>query len=342
MRKRVQRKDVGEDVWFRFKDSRRAMFHLGTQTYPAKLVDLPSIIESQKTLNSRQLYKTADICQMLLVEPQALDSTNLGTGAGGGGEKSFNLEEFIYPHGITPPLKWVRKRRFRKRINRMTIESVEQEVERLLEVDAKALEVEFDILENVDPDMSDSEFEPRAMDAATPGSAMGEDGYAESGTGRPGEDGEEEEEDEMDMELAAEIDRAFEEEAASDSEEEVGGQREVGESESETGSEEESEEEEYESDESGEEDEEEEEAEEADAGGERQRRRLLAEEIADLERACERKAAEVARAGNPVIKKRLEDVLGKLTRDLEMRRAQREEMRRGREERRRVRREVKK
>ena len=32
--------------------------------------------------------------------------------------KSFNIDEFIWPHGITPPLHWVRKRRFRKRVNR--------------------------------------------------------------------------------------------------------------------------------------------------------------------------------------------------------------------------------
>ncbi|KZO90520.1 hypothetical protein CALVIDRAFT_551594 [Calocera viscosa TUFC12733] len=324
VRKRVQRKEVGDDVWFKFKDSRRAVFHVGAHSYPAKLVDLPSIIESQKTLDGKQMYKVADICQMLLVEPERLEGTERQ------GDKSFNIDEFIYPHGITPPLRWARRRRFRKRINKMTIETVEQEVERLLEQDAKAVQVEFDVLENVDPDMSDSEFEPRAFDAATPASGMGEeDGYGEP---LPGE---ESEEDEMDMELAAEIDRAFEEEGRSESDEEGGRDPVLGGSETETGSDEEEYEEEYDSeDEEGDEEEEEEDAE--DAGGERQRRRLLAEEIADLERACERKAAEVARAGNPVIKKRLEDVLGKLERDLEMRRAQREEMRRGREERRRA------
>lgn len=31
---------------------------------------------------------------------------------------NVNIDEFIYPHGITPPLHHVRKRRFRKRINR--------------------------------------------------------------------------------------------------------------------------------------------------------------------------------------------------------------------------------
>ena len=33
-------------------------------------------------------------------------------------ERGFNIDEFIWPHGITPPLHHVRKRRFRKRVNR--------------------------------------------------------------------------------------------------------------------------------------------------------------------------------------------------------------------------------
>jgi len=52
-------------------------------------------------------------------------------------QKSFNIDDFIWPHGITPPLHHARKRRFRRRVNRRTIESVEQEVERLLEQDAR-------------------------------------------------------------------------------------------------------------------------------------------------------------------------------------------------------------
>ena len=33
-------------------------------------------------------------------------------------QKNFNVDEFIWPHGLTPPLHHVRKRRFRKRVNR--------------------------------------------------------------------------------------------------------------------------------------------------------------------------------------------------------------------------------
>jgi transcription initiation factor TFIID subunit 7 len=58
-------------------------------------------------------------------------------------QKSFNIDDFIWPHGITPPLQYVRKRRFRRRVNRRTIESVEQEVERLLEQDALAEDVKY-------------------------------------------------------------------------------------------------------------------------------------------------------------------------------------------------------
>jgi transcription initiation factor TFIID subunit 7 len=32
--------------------------------------------------------------------------------------KTFNVDEFIWPHGITPPLHYARKRRFRKRANK--------------------------------------------------------------------------------------------------------------------------------------------------------------------------------------------------------------------------------
>ena len=48
-------------------DSRRAVFHIGNNLYSAKLVDLPCIIESQKTLDSKQMFKVADICQVAYI-----------------------------------------------------------------------------------------------------------------------------------------------------------------------------------------------------------------------------------------------------------------------------------
>ena len=48
-----------------FLDSRRAVFHIGNNLYSAKLVDLPCIVESQKTLDNKQMFKVADICQVV-------------------------------------------------------------------------------------------------------------------------------------------------------------------------------------------------------------------------------------------------------------------------------------
>lgn len=135
LRKMVATRDVQDDVWFKFKgmfsssepsslvcskrslDSRRANFHIGNTTYDAKLVDLPAIIESQKTLDNRQMFKVADICQMLVVENPVPD-TNPDASGTASGAQNFDVKDFIWPHGITPPLRHVRKRRFRKRVNR--------------------------------------------------------------------------------------------------------------------------------------------------------------------------------------------------------------------------------
>ena len=134
-------------------------------------------------------------------------------------QKSFNIDDFIWPH--------TRKRRFRRRVNKRTIESVEQEVERLLEQDALAQDDKYgtslrhqlhfiDVLENVNPDLSDSEFieQDNGLEGQTPG------GHSEPGdAGTPGggdgdesdEDGEDGEADgDIDEELAAELDRELE------------------------------------------------------------------------------------------------------------------------------------
>ncbi|KAI0721110.1 TAFII55 protein conserved region-domain-containing protein [Cerioporus squamosus] len=326
LRKMVQAREISDDVWFKFKDSRRAVFHIGNNTYSSKLVDLPCIIESQKTLDNKQMFKVADICQvrsalsyllaspnvllqMLLVEDKIPNEESLSSRGG------FNIDEFIYPHGITPPLKHVRKRRFRKRVNRRTIETVEQEVERLLEADAMASEVKYDVLENVNPDLSDSEFinievndDEHGLDAPTPGfdaptpaADAGAEEDEDEGAGAAGRDEEEEAEGDIDEELAAELDLALgDDEGGAEADED------------------EEEEDEEEEDESDEDDDDDDEAVQA--------RKLLNEEIRDLEAAVYKKQTEIASSANPLIKRRFEDALKKLQADLDTKMAQRDEM----------------
>jgi transcription initiation factor TFIID subunit 7 len=113
LRELVEKRSLPPDVWFKFKDSRRAVFHMGNKLYGAKLVDLPALVESQKMTGlGGASVKVADISQMLLVEEEIADEAEVTK------DQAFNIEDFIFPHGLTPPLKHVRKRRFRKRVNK--------------------------------------------------------------------------------------------------------------------------------------------------------------------------------------------------------------------------------
>lgn len=46
-------------------DLRKGMLRLDDRYLYAKVVDLPTIVESMKTIDKKSFYKTADICQMV-------------------------------------------------------------------------------------------------------------------------------------------------------------------------------------------------------------------------------------------------------------------------------------
>ena len=133
----LKQSEGGADVSLRFLDreGRRSLVTIKGQHYAASMVDLPCVIESMKSWDKRGWWKSADICQMLLV---------LGPVPNEEAAKAMPLPKEVdqatsqYAHGLTPPMHWVRKRRFRKRISYRTIEAVEDEVERLLTRDASA------------------------------------------------------------------------------------------------------------------------------------------------------------------------------------------------------------
>ncbi|KAE8660329.1 Transcription initiation factor TFIID subunit 7 [Hibiscus syriacus] len=77
------------------EDGRTGTFVIGNERFPASLLDLPCVVESYKTYDDSALVKTADIGQVW-------DS----------GEASPDVVE--YRHGLTPPMRDARKRRFRR------------------------------------------------------------------------------------------------------------------------------------------------------------------------------------------------------------------------------------
>ncbi|KAL8635089.1 MAG: hypothetical protein Q9228_007385 [Teloschistes exilis] len=124
----------GADVRMQFlrQDGRRAMISVQKRLYAACLVDLPCVIEGMKSWDKKAWFKTADVCQMLLVlgriqhESQAMEFPL---------PKDIDPKTWQYAHGLTPPMRFARQRRFRKRISKSAIEAVEEQVDRLFQAD---------------------------------------------------------------------------------------------------------------------------------------------------------------------------------------------------------------
>lgn len=121
------------------REGRRAIVRVRDRQYAATLVDLPCIIEGMKSWDKRMFFKSVDITQMLLVlgpvqnEQEALEYPLPKD------VEVLDDKTYQYAHGITPPMKYVRKRRFRKRVSARTIEQAEKEVANLLAQDEAAI-----------------------------------------------------------------------------------------------------------------------------------------------------------------------------------------------------------
>ncbi|XP_057169888.1 transcription initiation factor TFIID subunit 7-like isoform X2 [Ursus arctos] len=148
-------------------DGRHAVVEVEDVSLAAKVVDLPCVIGSLKTLDKKTFYKTADISQMLVCTAdgdlhsppeEPVTSTDLKVIRKNEKERQ---KKYVWKHGITPPLKNVRKKRFRKTTKKLTdckqveeisfpeyIESpdVEKEVKRLLCSDAEAVSARWEVI----------------------------------------------------------------------------------------------------------------------------------------------------------------------------------------------------
>ncbi|XP_041457430.1 transcription initiation factor TFIID subunit 7-like [Lytechinus variegatus] len=141
-------------------DMRHALVHIDDDTFAAKVVDLPCMIESHKTLDKKTFWKTADISQMLVCNVEDAPILPDEEAKQGLTKKPEKVDKkFIWKHGVTPPLKNVRKRRFRKTAKKKYIEApdVEEEVKRLLRMDSTAIKIKWEVLaeEDIKDDKND-------------------------------------------------------------------------------------------------------------------------------------------------------------------------------------------
>merc|ERR1711924_379459 len=115
----------------------------GFGTLTGKIVDLPCIIETQKTQNGYLFHKSGSVSQMLICSRDAhvFDTIN---------------EEFLYNHGISPPFHNIRKKRFRIPVKKSNENYyVDSEVKRLLMHDKNALSYEWEVLNENDDEGSE-------------------------------------------------------------------------------------------------------------------------------------------------------------------------------------------
>ncbi|GKD36960.1 transcription initiation factor TFIID subunit 7 [Tanacetum coccineum] len=78
-------------------NGRRGTFTIGDDQFPVSLFDLPCIVKSHKTYDDNVLIKTANVGQMIMVRKA--------------GDPAPEVE---YHHGLTPPMRDARRRRFRR------------------------------------------------------------------------------------------------------------------------------------------------------------------------------------------------------------------------------------
>lgn len=366
-------------VWFKFKDSRRAVVRVAEQLFAAKLVDLPTISETHKTMDNKNFVKSADISQMLLAthrindESEAMAYTNSmgptvkedeqhivdtlqaevdakareagfappvpgagasssssgaqGHGQGAAAHAGFDTRDFIYPHGLTPPMAWARQRRFRHVLSKNK-NGVLNEVDRLLADDDEADEVETELMDAAE---AEAEIAAAAAAAAAPFEAEG-DAEDASALGSEGE--------EVDRDLAAALDAVLDGDEDDNSDAmsatasvtasflsgRMGGR---GGSVGEVSDEDEDDDDDEMDDDlfdgasadddgdDGEEDEGNEELHEF-----RARQRQLGQEIREIEALVKRRGDELERHKNPLLKQRAQTTLDKTRAELEAKRAQ--------------------
>ncbi|XP_055625399.1 transcription initiation factor TFIID subunit 7 [Toxorhynchites rutilus septentrionalis] len=129
----------------------------------AKVVDLPTVVETLKTIDNKNFYKTADLCQIMICkeEPDLPSTEEESPNKNKKKDPNKVDKKYLWPHGITPPCKNVRKRRFRKTLKKKYVEApeIEKEVKRLLRVDNEAVNVKWDLItEDEDPNKSSSDL----------------------------------------------------------------------------------------------------------------------------------------------------------------------------------------
>ncbi|KAI0852542.1 TAFII55 protein conserved region-domain-containing protein [Daldinia vernicosa] len=157
----VPKQNGGADFGVQFLDAkqRRAMVTIDGTHYAAVLVQLPTITEAMKSWDRKNMMKNSDIVEMLLCFATVNSETEAKTIAL---PSIATKNDYRWPHGLTPPMHDAYHRRFRKTVSEKQWQSTADQVAKLLEDDANALESHSELIWNEDDFSEDSDDEEDA------------------------------------------------------------------------------------------------------------------------------------------------------------------------------------
>ena len=163
-------------------DGRHCNIRFDDNALYGKVVDLPCAVDVNKTLDKKTLYKSGNIGQMVICSEDPLDLPVDNSNDLTLKQRNQLQRRYQYKHGITLPLKNVRKKRFRKTAQKKLIDSpeIESEVRRLLKEDAEAVNVEFELLTDEEAKQPGTPSTPREIAEAPPADTALTEGHIRS------------------------------------------------------------------------------------------------------------------------------------------------------------------
>lgn len=167
----------GADIRMRVLDvnGRRGILQVRGKQYAFTIVDLPTITEGMKSWDRKNFIKSVDISQMCLVLGPCKTDEEARTYPL---PPEVNPKNYQYAHGLTAPMRNVRKRRFERtaRARLDDIEAVERKVNALLEADSKASHTSYEVLDH-DPRADEDEYSAEEYDSDEDAEGEDEEGY---------------------------------------------------------------------------------------------------------------------------------------------------------------------
>ncbi|PIC19848.1 hypothetical protein B9Z55_025236 [Caenorhabditis nigoni] len=178
-------------------DNRSVELRLGREILNATIMDLPTITEVHKTIDNKIIHKVTDVCQMIVADelipaPKSKkknkkkkkqtengEMDNLSpaekepepsapgpSAAPSAAPRQSAKKMFQFPHGLTPPMRNCRNRRFRKQKAKKTMDTdeIETELKRLLRADLEADSIRWEIVQDNGQDEEEEEASPEKDD----------------------------------------------------------------------------------------------------------------------------------------------------------------------------------